>query len=151
MADKETKEDYKARVQKAKRIVQKMFVEGQKKEIPMYKIERDVESFLDSQNLTKFDLRTNGDRKNQAVLQAFTNKANKGIMEILKVIAPSVAVQLDPVHVASHFALGRALVGLKRNDEARAVLTAGINAAQSGHANGGGDLVPEMRMLLQSL
>ena len=95
MADKETKEDYKARVQKAKRIVQKMFVEGQKKEIPMYKIERDVESFLDSQNLTKFDLRTNGDRKNQAVLQAFTNKANKGIMEILKVIAPSVAVQLD--------------------------------------------------------
>ena len=95
MADKETKEDYRARVQKAKRIVQKMFVEGQKKEIPMYKIERDVESFLDSQNLTKFDLRTNGDRKNQAVLQAFTNKANKGIMEILKVIAPSVAVQLD--------------------------------------------------------
>ena len=95
MADKETKEDYKARVQKAKRIVQQMFVEGQKKDIPMYKIEMDVESFLDSQNLTKFDLRTNGDRKNQAVLQAFTNKANKGIMEILKVIAPSVAVQLD--------------------------------------------------------
>ena len=62
-----------------------------------------------------------------------------------------VAVQLDPVHVASHFALGRALVGLKMNDEARAVLTAGINAAQSGHANGGGDLVPEMRMLVQSL
>ena len=95
MADKETKEDYKARVQKAKRIVQQMFVEGQKKDIPMYKIEMDVESFLDSQNLTKFDLRTNGDRKNQAVLQAFTNKANKGIMEILKVIAPEVATVFD--------------------------------------------------------
>ncbi len=95
MSDKETKEDYKARVQKSKRIVQQMFVEGQKKDIPMYKIERDVQTFLDSQNLTKFDLRTNGDRKNQAVLRAFTNKANKGIMEILKVIAPEVATVFD--------------------------------------------------------
>ena len=62
-----------------------------------------------------------------------------------------VAVQLDPVHVASHFALGRALAGLKRNDEAKTVLTAGIAAAQSGSASGGGDLVPEMRALIQSL
>ncbi len=61
-----------------------------------------------------------------------------------------VAVQLDPVHVASHFALGRALAGLKRNDEAKTVLTAGINAALSGRSNGGGDLVPEMRALIQS-
>ena len=62
-----------------------------------------------------------------------------------------VAVKLDPVHVASHFALGRALVGLKRNDEAKAVLTAGIDAAQSGRSSGGGDLVPEMRAIIQSL
>ena len=62
-----------------------------------------------------------------------------------------VAVKLDPVHVASHFALGRALVGLKRNDEAKAVLTAGIDAAQSGRSSGGGDLVPEMRAFIQSL
>ncbi|MEE8494134.1 MAG: tetratricopeptide repeat protein [Nitrospirales bacterium] len=62
-----------------------------------------------------------------------------------------VAVQLDPVHVASHFALGRALAGLKRHDEAKTVLTAGINAALSGRSNGGGDLVPEMRALIQSL
>ncbi len=62
-----------------------------------------------------------------------------------------VAVQLDPVHVASHFALGRALAGLKRNDEAKTVLTAGIAAAQSGRSSGGGDLVPEMRALIQSL
>ncbi len=62
-----------------------------------------------------------------------------------------VAVKLDPVHVASHFALGRALAGLKRNDEAKATLTAGINAAQSGLSSGGGDLVPEMRALIQSL
>ncbi len=62
-----------------------------------------------------------------------------------------VAVKLDPVHVASHFALGRALMGLKRNDEAKAVLTAGIDAAQSGRSSGGGDLVPEMRAFIQSL
>ncbi len=62
-----------------------------------------------------------------------------------------VAVKLDPVHVASHFALGRALAGLKRNDEAKAVLTAGIDAAQSGRSSGGGDLVPEMRAFIQSL
>ncbi len=62
-----------------------------------------------------------------------------------------VAVQLDPVHVASHFALGRALAGLKRHDEAKTVLTAGIAAAQSGRSSGGGDLVPEMRALIQSL
>jgi tetratricopeptide (TPR) repeat protein len=62
-----------------------------------------------------------------------------------------VAVQLDPLHVASHLALGRALVGLGKSDEAKPVLTAGINAAMSGRSHGGMDLVPEMRALLQSL
>jgi len=62
-----------------------------------------------------------------------------------------VAVELDPVHVASHFALGRALAGLKRNNEAKSVLTAGIEAALSGRSSGGGDLVPEMRALIQTL
>ncbi len=62
-----------------------------------------------------------------------------------------VAVKLDPVHVAAHFALGRALSALKRNDEAKAVLNAGIDAALSGRSNGGGDLVPEMRELIQKL
>lgn len=60
------------------------------------------------------------------------------------------AVQLDPVHVASHLALGRALIGLGRKDEAKAVLQAGIAAALSGRSNGGDDLVPEMQGLLQS-
>ena len=63
----------------------------------------------------------------------------------------SVAVNLDPFHVASHFALGRALAGLKRNEEAKSVLNAGIEAALSGRSNGGGDLVPEMRALIQTL
>ena len=67
------------------------------------------------------------------------------------VVHLQVAVELDPVHVASHFALGRALAGLKRNDEAKVVLSAGIEAALSGRSNGGGDLVPEMRNLIQLL
>lgn len=62
-----------------------------------------------------------------------------------------VAVQLDPLHVASHLALGRALSALKRHPEAKAVLTAGIEAALSGRSSGGGDLVPEMRSLIQTL
>jgi tetratricopeptide (TPR) repeat protein len=62
-----------------------------------------------------------------------------------------VAVELDPVHVASHLALGRALVKLGRKEEAKPVFTAGINAATSGRSSGGVDLVPEMRVLLQSL
>ena len=62
-----------------------------------------------------------------------------------------VAVKLDPVHVASHFALGRALAGIDQKDEAKAVLNAGIDAALSGRSNGGGDLVPEMRTLMQTL
>jgi predicted Zn-dependent protease len=63
----------------------------------------------------------------------------------------TVAVQLDPVHVASHFALGRALVGVKQPEKARHVLQAGIDAAISGRSNGGRDLVPEMQTLLRSL
>lgn len=62
-----------------------------------------------------------------------------------------VAIQLDPVHVASHLALGRALIGLGRKDEARPILTAGVEAALSGRSNGGRDLVPEMQQLLQAL
>ncbi len=60
-----------------------------------------------------------------------------------------VAVKLDPFHVASHLALGRALIGLQRPKEAQPVLQAGIDAARSGRANGGRDLVPEMETLLK--
>ena len=62
-----------------------------------------------------------------------------------------VAVELDPIHVASHLALGRALVALHRSEEAKPVLQAGIDAAISGRSNGGRDLVPEMQVLLRAL
>jgi predicted Zn-dependent protease len=63
----------------------------------------------------------------------------------------TVAVQLDPTHVASHLALGRALIGLGKPAEAKPVLAAGIDAALSGRSNGGRDLVPEMQQLLRTL
>jgi hypothetical protein len=43
-----------------------------------------------------------------------------------------VATQLDPTHVASHLALGRALIALGQGEEAKPVLKAGIEAALSG-------------------
>jgi hypothetical protein len=63
----------------------------------------------------------------------------------------TVATQLDPLHVASHLALGRALIGAGKKAEAKPVLAAGIDAALSGRANGGKDLVPEMQQLLRAL
>lgn len=63
----------------------------------------------------------------------------------------TIATQLDPTHVASHLALGRALIGLGKPADAKPILTAGIEAALSGRSNGGKDLVPEMQLLLRSL
>ncbi|BCA53191.1 hypothetical protein W02_03310 [Nitrospira sp. KM1] len=63
----------------------------------------------------------------------------------------TVATQLDPTHVASHLALGRALIGLGRQAEAKPVIQAGIDAALSGRSNGGKDLVPEMQHLIRTL
>ena len=63
----------------------------------------------------------------------------------------TVATQLDPTHAASHLALGRALIRLGRNADAKSILTAGVEAVLSGKSNGGKDLVPEMQELLRSL
>ncbi|MDF0667896.1 MAG: tetratricopeptide repeat protein [Nitrospira sp.] len=63
----------------------------------------------------------------------------------------TVATQLDPTHAVSHLMLGRALIRLGRNGEAKPILAAGIEAVLSGRSNGGKDLVPEMQELLCSL
>jgi predicted Zn-dependent protease len=63
----------------------------------------------------------------------------------------TVATQLDPTHVASHLALGRTLIALGKYQEAKPILTAGIDAALSGRSNGGNDLVPELQHLLHTL
>ncbi|MBI5854485.1 MAG: hypothetical protein HZB35_04500 [Nitrospirae bacterium] len=51
----------------------------------------------------------------------------------------------------SHFALGRALAALGRKDEAKPGLMAGLDATTSGRSNGGVDLAPEMRAILQTV
>lgn|SRR5690242_6105597 len=61
------------------------------------------------------------------------------------------AIELDPLHVASHLALGRALLAVNQPERARGVLQAGIDAAVSGRSNGGRDLVPEMQALVRAL
>ena len=53
----ETKKEYKQRVLKSKNVVQQMFINGQEKKFSLTKIENDVKKYLDSQDLTKFDLR----------------------------------------------------------------------------------------------
>ena len=58
------------------------------------------------------------------------------------------AIQLDPVYVASHLAFGRILIGLHKQEEAKPVLQAGIDAARSDRSNGGRHLVSEMQGLL---
>ncbi len=63
----------------------------------------------------------------------------------------TVATQLDPTHAASQLALGRTLIRLGRDAEAKPILTAGIEAVLSGRSNGGKDLVPEMQDLLRTL
>jgi tetratricopeptide (TPR) repeat protein len=63
----------------------------------------------------------------------------------------TVATQLDPNHVASHLNLGRALISLGKQVQAKPILQAGIQAALSGRSNGGKDLVPEMQQLLRAL
>ena len=80
----ESKKEYKARVLEAKKIVEQMFINGQKKEFSLTKIEKDVKNYLDSQGLTKFDLRTNGDRKNQAMFQEKKKLKKPGKM-VLKI------------------------------------------------------------------
>ena len=95
MADKETKEQYKSRVLETKKKVQQMYLIGQEKKIPISEINSDVEKYLSSQGLTSFELRTNGDRKNTAWMQGFTNGFNTKLMEILQVVVPEIASTLD--------------------------------------------------------
>ena len=66
-------DNYKQKVDAAKETVQKIFQSGQDKGISVSEIEDDIETYLKSQGLTSFDLKTDGNRKDTAYLQAFTN------------------------------------------------------------------------------
>ena len=53
-------DDYKQKVDAAKQTVQEIFKSGQDKGISVSEIEDDIETYLKSQGLTSFDLKTDG-------------------------------------------------------------------------------------------
>src|SRR5438309_11388855 len=61
-----------------------------------------------------------------------------------------VAVQLDPVHVASHLALGRALIALGGREDSAGALPGGYSGATSPRSSGRGARSAEMRPALYS-
>ena len=86
-----TDTEYKEKVLEVKENVEKMFTKGQEKGFSMPEIEQDVDKYLKQNGLTSFDLRTNGDRKNGAYMQAMTHGFNTKLKEIIQVIAPEIA------------------------------------------------------------
>ena len=88
-------DDYKQKVDTAKETVQKIFQSGQDKNISVSEIEDDIETYLKSQGLTSFDLKTDGNRKDTAYLQAFTNGFNTQLKDILNSVVPELASALD--------------------------------------------------------
>ena len=86
-----TDTEYKEKVLEVKENVEKMFTKGQEKGFSMPEIEQDVDKYLKQNGLTSFDLRTDGDRKNGAYMQAMTHGFNTKLKEIIQVIAPEIA------------------------------------------------------------
>ena len=82
------KTEYKEKVLKAKDTAQKMLEVGEEKGIPFGEIDRDIEEYLLSNGLTSFDLRTDGDRKNSAYLEAFLHGFNNKFKDIAKSVVP---------------------------------------------------------------
>ena len=95
----EIDQEYKDKVLKSKSIVEQMIVKGREKNIDPVEIESDIDSYLKSQGLTSFDLRTNGERKDSAYVEAFLHGFNTKFKDILKVVVPEItptALTLSP-------------------------------------------------------
>jgi len=88
-------EDYKQKVDSAKQTVQEIFKSGQDKGISVSEIEDDIETYLKSQGLTSFDLKTDGNRRDASYLTAFTNGFNTQLKDILNSVVPELASALD--------------------------------------------------------
>ena len=88
-------EEYKQKVDSAKQTVQEIFKSGQDKGISISEIEDDIETYLKSQGLTSFDLKTDGNRKDASYLTAFTNGFNTQLKDILNSVVPELASALD--------------------------------------------------------
>ena len=90
-----TEEEYKSKVSTAKDTVAKMIECGEKNEIGAAELENDIETYLEQQGLTFFDLKTDGNRREASYTTAFTNAFNNRLSEILQVVVPEVASTLD--------------------------------------------------------
>ena len=88
-------EEYKQKVDSAKQTVQEIFKSGQDKGISVSEIEDDIETYLKSQGLTSFDLKTDGNRRDASYLTAFTNGFNTQLKDILNSVVPELASALD--------------------------------------------------------
>ena len=88
-------EEYKQKVDSAKQTVQEIFKSGQDKGISISEIEDDIETYLKSQGLTSFDLKTDGNRRDASYLTAFTNGFNTQLKDILNSVVPELASALD--------------------------------------------------------
>ena len=90
-----TEEEYKSKVSTAKDTVAKMIEFGEQNDIGAGELENDIETYLEEQGLTFFDLKTDGNRREASYTTAFTNAFNNRLSEILQVVVPEVASTLD--------------------------------------------------------
>ena len=88
-------EEYKQKVDSAKQTVQEIFKSGQDKGISISEIADDIVTYLKSQGLTSFDLKTDGNRREASYLTAFTNGFNTQLKDILNSVVPELASALD--------------------------------------------------------
>jgi len=89
-----TEEEYKSKVSTAKDTVAKMIEFGEQNNIGAGELENDIETYLEEQGLTFFDLKTDGNRREASYTTAFTNAFNNRLNEILQVVVPEIAVSL---------------------------------------------------------
>ena len=90
-----TEEEYKSKVSTAKDTVAKMIEFGEQNNIGAGELENDIETYLEEQGLTFFDLKTDGNRREASYTTAFTIAFNNRLSEILQVVVPEVASTLD--------------------------------------------------------
>ena len=74
-----TEEEYKSKVSTAKDTVAKMIEFGEQNNIGAGELENDIETYLEEQGLTFFDLKTDGNRREASYTTAFTNAVNAKI------------------------------------------------------------------------
>lgn len=84
-----TEKEYQNKVLNAKDVISQMITNAQENNIPGTELELDIEEFLNTQGLTEFDLKTDGNRQKPSYYKAFTNAFNTRFKEILQQVVPA--------------------------------------------------------------